>query len=76
MTVVESVVEEAALVEARRAVELHPGHAAARFQLGRLAERAGQPAEALAAYEAALLLDYPEERIAPRLEVLSKEIGE
>lgn len=68
--------DEAALVEARRAVELHPGHAAARFQLGRLAERAGQPAEALAAYEAALLLDYPEERIAPRLEVLSKEIGE
>lgn len=60
----------AALVEARRAVALHPGHAGARYQLGRMAERAGVPEEARAAYLEALRLGYAPERIEPRLGAL------
>jgi tetratricopeptide (TPR) repeat protein len=67
---------EEALVEARRAVELHPGHAMARFQQGRLAQRLGALDEARAAYERALALGLPPERVQPGLEALDRaEVG-
>jgi tetratricopeptide (TPR) repeat protein len=67
---------QAALEQARRAVQLHPGHAGAQFQLGRCAERAELWAEARQAYSRAQALGHGDGQLASRIAaVAARERG-